>query len=149
MGAHVVTLQRTASTTQSLGNLTAPGSGMRRFAINDLELGSEAAAADNPFLYVLQRCTTVGTRTSVTPQPKDPADGACVTTAGQNHSVEPTYTANEIMKRVALNQRSTYRWYANPGDEIVVPATANNGIGIQTPTATGVVITASVGFIER
>lgn len=149
MGAKfAVDLQRTASTTASLGNITNPGSGQRRHRWFYLHLGCQGDAADNEFLYTIQRCTTAGTRTSVTPQPLDPADAAAVTTAGENHTVEPTYTAGEILLNIALNQRATFQWYAPPGGELVVPATASNGIGVQSPTSTALVITGQIHFEE-
>ena len=148
MGKYAVDLQRTASTTASLGNVTAPGSSMRRAKIYFLQYGCEGDAADNEFLYTLQRCTTAGTRTSVTPQALDAADAACVTTAGENHTVEPTYTSGAILLNTPLNQRATYQWMAPPGGELVIPATANNGVGIQTPTATALAITAQIHFEE-
>jgi hypothetical protein len=115
----------------------------------DVILGSEASPADNPFLWILQRCTTAGTSTAVTPQPLDPADAATETDAGENHTAEPTYTANQILLAVPLNQRATFRWVAAPGSELVAPATASNGIGIQTTTASAVAITATVLFAEQ
>lgn len=148
MGNYAVKMQRTASATLSLGSITAPGSGMRRAWIWDVVLGSEAAAADNPFLYILQRVTAAGTRTSVTPQQVDPGDAAAATTAGENHTVEPTYTAGAILLEVPLNQRATMRWQVDPRDGLVIPATANNGIGIQTPTMSAVSITGSLRFAE-
>jgi hypothetical protein len=141
-------LQRTASSTASVGNITAPGSGMRRAWIWDVILGSEAAAADNPFLWQLQRCTTAGTRTAVTPIARDAADAACATTAGQNHTVEPTYTVGAILLKVPLNQRATFRWQVDPRDGLVIPATASNGIGFLTPTMTALAVTADVCFAE-
>lgn len=148
MPGYAVDFQRTASTSASLGNLTAPGSGMRRAWVYFIQHGSEAAAADNPFLYTLQRCTTAGTRTSVTPQLLDAADAAAVSTAGENHTVEPTYTSGAILLNTPVNQRATVQWYAPPGGELVIPATASNGLGIQTPTASAVVITSSLHFRE-
>ncbi len=148
MGHYAARFRRTASLTLSLGNITAPGASMRRFRIWDVMLGADAAAADNPFLFTFQRCTTTGTRTAVTPKPLDSADPASVTTAGENHTVEPTYTANELLLDIAMNQRTTMRWQVDPQDGLVVPATANNGIGIQTPVAALVAITASIRFRE-
>lgn len=145
---YAVDLQRTASVSQSLGNLTAPGSGMRRAWIYFVQYGCQGDADDNEFLWVLQRCTTAGTRTAVTPQALDPADAAAVTTAGENHSAEPTYTSNAILLNTPLNQRATYQWQAPPGGELVIPATANNGVGIQTPTSAALAITATIHFSE-
>lgn len=149
MGAkYAVDMQRTANASQSVGNITAPGSGMRRFRVYFMQLGAEGDAADNEFLWTLQRCTTAGTRTSVTPIPLDMADAAAATTAGENHSAEPTYTANEILLNVPLNQRATYQWMAPPGGELVVPATANAGLGLKTPTMTALAITAQFHIEE-
>lgn len=138
-----IPLQRTASTTASLGSITADATRPRRFRLYDLVLGSEASPADNAFLYVLQRCTAAGTSTGVTPRNLDPADATTELDAGQNHTVEPTYTAGATLLDVALNQRATFRWVASPGGELVFPATASNGMGIQTPTASAVTITAT------
>jgi hypothetical protein len=112
--------------------------------------GSEAAPADNAFQYRLQRCTAAGTSTAVVPQAIDPADVATESDAGENHTVEPTYTAAAIILHVALNQRATFRWQAVRDDcRLVYPATASNGFGIQTPVATAVVITAQIHTCER
>lgn len=149
MGAkYAVDMQRTASSTLSVGNITAPGSAMRRFRVYFAQFGCEGDAADNEFLWTLQRCTTAGTRTSVTPMPLDPADAAAATTAGENHTVDPTYTANEILLNTPLNQRATYQWQAAPGGELVVPATANAGLGLKTPTMTALAVTAQFHFEE-
>lgn len=148
MAGYAVDLQRTASLTLSLGNITAPAASMRRIRVSDFMVGQEGTVGDAPTLYTVQRCTTTGTRSAVTPQPLDPADAACVATAGENHSVEPTYTANAILLNVALNQRATFRWVAAPGGELVIPATANNGIGIKTPVSALVLTTATVHFQE-
>jgi len=142
-------LKRTASTTLSLGSLGANATRPRRLEWYELVLGSEAAAADNPFLYVLQRCTAQGTSTAVTLQNLDPSDATTEATAGQNHTVEPTYTAGAILLEVPLNQRATFRWIATEGGRLISPATASNGIGIQTPTSSAVLITASVYANER
>lgn len=143
MGAkYAIDFQRTASTTASVGNISAPATGMRRIRVYFAQYGCEGDAADNEYRWLLQRTTANGTRTAVTPQPLDPADAASAATAGENHTVEPTYTAGEILLHTPLNQRATYQWYAPPGGELVIPATANYGLGLQTPVATALVVTA-------
>jgi hypothetical protein len=150
LGAYVVQMNRTASTSLSLGTWVADATRPRRLKFYDLVVGSEASPADNAFLYIVQRCTTAGTLTGVTPSPIDPADAATESDAGENVTIEPTYTANLVMLALPLNQRATFRWVANPGSEITTPATASNGLGIQTTTATGLVaITASVYANEQ
>jgi len=149
MANYAVDLHRTASTTLSVGVIGADATRPRRGEIYDLLLGSEAAAADNPFLYVLQRCTALGTSTGVVPQPLDPADAATEADAGENHTVEPTYTAAAILLEIALNQRATFRWIATEGGRLIYPATAANGIGVATPTSSAVVVTTQIHFAER
>jgi hypothetical protein len=145
-----VRLQRTASATLAVGSLTAAAANMRRAKIYDFILGSEATPADNAFLWSIQRCTTAGTAgTNPTPLALDPGDSLASTiVAGQAHSVTPT-GSTELMA-VALNQRATFRWVAAPGGELMIPATASNGIKWETPTAGGLVaVTASVMFEEQ
>lgn len=99
--------------------------------IYDLIFGSTATPADNALEVILQRYTAAGTATAITPAAIDSGDPASTATAGQNHTVEPTYTAAAILLDVAVNQRSTQRWVAAPGGEIKLPATAANGVGLQ------------------
>jgi hypothetical protein len=93
--------------------------------------GSNASPADNALQWLLQRYTAAGTATAVTPLALDPGDPAALASAGENHTVEPTYTANEILLNVSVNQRATFQWIARPGCELVLPATAANGVGLQ------------------
>lgn len=143
--------QRTASTTASLGSLTADATRPRRLRTYDFVVGSEATPADASILWTFRRCTAAGTNTSVTPINLDPASATTEYDAGENHTVEPTYTAGAILYNVPVNQRATYRWVAAPGGELVMPATASNGFGIETDTiSTGTpVITATVHSDEE
>lgn len=148
MHKYSTVLQRTAALANSFGSINCTAT-TRRGRIYDVMFGSEGSVADNPFLWTMDRITTVGTRTSVTPTPLDPADSACVTASGQNHtSTEPTYTASTQVLYVPLNQRATFRWVASPDGELVFPATANNGFGIRTPTSGAVAATATLHFEE-
>jgi len=104
----------------------------------DLILGSAATPADVASLFHLERFSAVGTEGSgFTPQPVDPYCSAAVADYAVAHSGEPTYSANEIMLAISLNQRATFRWVAAPGGEIVLPATANNGVGLQCQSSGG------------
>lgn len=148
MAKYAIECNRTASTSASLGTVTADSTRPRRGKLYDLIIGSEASPADNAFRYIVQRCTAAGTSTSVTPQPLDPADATTEMDAGENHTIEPTYTSNAILLPISVNQRATFRWVAPPGGELVFPATAANGLGIQTPTSSAVAITAGL-FVEE
>lgn len=149
MARYSVIMNRTADPAKSLGTIVADATRPRRGKIYDVEVGSEAAAADNPFLYIFQRVTAAGTSTAFTPVQLDSADAATEADAGFNHTVEPTYTANAILKRLPVNQRATFRWQQDPAYGLVYPATASNGIGIQTPTSSAVAISATVYFDEQ
>lgn len=149
MARYAVEMNRTASTTASVGTIGADATRPRRGKWYDIVFGSEGAAADNPFRYIVQRCTALGTSTAVIPQPLDPADAATESDAGENHTIEPTYTANAILLAISMNQRATFRWVASPYGELVYPATASNGLGIQSPTSSAVAITATVHYDEQ
>jgi len=149
MAKYIVQANRTASAAASLGSWGADATRPRRGKFYDVIVGSEAAPADNAFLYIFQRCTALGTSTAVTPTQLDPADAATESDAGENHTVEPTYTANLVLLALPLNQRATFRWVAPPGGELVYPATASNGIGVQTPTSSAVAITSSLYCDEQ
>src|SRR3990167_10296576 len=120
------------------------GATANRFKFYDLVGGSNAPPADNAAEYVLQRYTVDGTSTAVTPLALDPADAAALAEAGEAHSVEPTYTANAIALQWAQNQRATFRWVAAPGGEIIVPATADSGVGVQVITVSGSAVNTNV-----
>lgn len=99
-----------------------------RPTIYDILIGSEATPADNALVWKLQRHTANGTSTPVTPLALDPGDPAATTTGQGNHTGEPTFTASAILFHLALNQRASHRWIADPDGGLVCPATANNGI---------------------
>lgn len=140
----------TTSTSVGVASLEAPGASMRRIKLYEVVAGSETAPADNVFLFEVNRSTTAATGTAVTPNALDPADAAAVSLLKENLSVQGTNTANAIPLSWALNQRATFRWVAAPGAEIVVPATANNGLHFNTPTAQNTpAATLSIGFEEQ
>jgi hypothetical protein len=149
MARYAADFQRTGSTSASTGSIVADATRPRRFKIYDLIFGSEAAAADNPFLWRVARITAAGTSTGVTPQPLDPADAATESDAGENHTVEPTYTAGANLIHCPLNQRATFRWVAAPGGELVAPATASNGFGIISPVGSAVIVTVQAHYEEQ
>lgn len=119
--------------------LTAAASSMRRARVYDWTLGCSAAPADNTFLHIAQRCTTAPTATALTPNALDPADSLASTIVANNVvTVDGTLTANAFLFNKALNQRATFRWVAAPYGELLIPATASNGImfGLSAATTT-------------
>jgi hypothetical protein len=81
--------------------------------------------------------------------PLDVADALTETDAGENHTVEPTYVASSELLVVPLHQTATFRWQVIPGREIVWPATAAAGLGLETPVASAVVVAAVAYFAEE
>lgn len=100
--------------------------------ISDIVLGSGASPVDQQGRFILQRCTTTGTPgSSITPQALDPGDPVAQATSGLAvFSVGPTLTANAILLMLAGAMRATLRWVAKDGHEIVLPATASNGVAL-------------------
>ncbi len=101
----------------------------QRNSVYEYVLGNIGTPADLISVHTIQRLTVVGTNTDVVPSKMDLADRAAQADAGENHTVEPTYTSNEEVDEIPLNHRGTYKWQAAPGSEIVCPATTGDGIG--------------------
>lgn len=100
-----------------------------------------AVTVDSQFEVQVSRYTAAGTTTVVTPGQTDPSDAAAsLVTFGSNATVEPTYTANSMINRQGVNPRGIYRWTAyDPSAELILPATASNGIGFLLNTLGGAV----------
>ena len=90
-----------------------------------------AVTVDSQFEVQVKRFTAAGTTTAVTPGQTDPSDAAAtLVTFGSNATVEPTYTASTTIDDTGVNPRGIYRWTAyDPSAELILPATASNGIG--------------------
>lgn len=103
-----------------------------------LNVGSAATPADQAADFLLNRLTAVGTEGSgLVPNNTDPGGPAGDFDSGLGvFSGEPTYTAAKQLLAFQLNQRATFQWYANPGFELYMTATQNNGAGLQTVTST-------------
>ena len=126
------------------------GTAAIRPAIYDIMIGSNATPADNSSEWQALRFTAAGTSTAVTSVALDSADPAATSVCGKNHSAEPTYSPAVPLLDIALNQRATFRWVAAPGSELMAPATAANGIGLQCQGigGSGVAVIATVLFAE-
>lgn len=137
----------TQSTTVPIMTLT--GAATVRPKLYDIIQGSDAAPADNAGTFVIRRHTTApASGTAITPAPLDPADPASLCAAMMGPSIgAPTLTANTSLLQFALNQRATFRWVAVPGKELVIPATANNGLSL-LPTVVGGSAVNQVGVWE-
>lgn len=149
MAKYSAQLNRTSSTTLPVGSITSDSTTPRRGRIYYLNVGFIGTPADTAHQLDVQRCTAAGTSTAVTPKPLDPADAACLSDCGENHTVDATRTANEVMLAIAMNTKATVQWYAPPGSELVYPATAANGFALITSTTTALAMTSMVFFNEE
>lgn len=148
MGAYHSHLTRTASATDGV-SLLQPGSGMRRALINDLVFGYSGAVTDVGFAATLQRSTTAGTGgTAGVPQARDPGDPAALLVNRHGAATDGTKTADAHVFDMAGNMRSTIRWVAKEGSEIVIPGTAANGVHLTTPTTPTVAYSLGLTHVE-
>lgn len=117
-----------AANVQGVVYLQAAAASPRRAKIYDWSLGSNAAPADNTFVHIAQRATTVPTATALTPNALDQADTLASTIQANNLvTVDGTLTASAFDEEIPLNQRASFRWVAAPYGELIIPATANAG----------------------
>jgi hypothetical protein len=137
----------TGAATKTIVGVTATAA-VRPYLV-DLMISSNATPADNSSEWWVLRFTAAGTSTAVTPSLFDSGDPAATSVCGKNHSAEPTYGTVPLLD-IAHNQRATFRWVAAPGEEIIAPATAANGFGVQAQAVggSGVAEICSVVFGE-
>ncbi len=109
-----------------------------RGTIYEMLISSVATPADQSAKFYLQRTTALGTEgAGFTPNNLDPGGPAGAYDSGVGvFTVEPTYTANKELIVFSLNQRATFRWIAQPGSEIFLAASQNNGAALKTKSST-------------
>ena len=120
---------QTITTTPGATALSIAGVTTTRAKVYDFTVGSEGTPADVALNYTCIRFTASGTGGAVVPEPLDADAPASLLTVEDNHTIEPTYVTDDILWRIAANQRATYRWVAAPDSELMVPATADAGMG--------------------
>lgn len=117
--------------------LALSGTAAVRPALYYINQGFSATPADNAVNMQVIRHTNDGGGTAVTPQALDSGDPGAAATALENLSTEPTYTANATVLSYSQNTRANFQWYANPGAELIGPATALNGFGLRFVVVSG------------
>jgi len=110
-----------------------------RPAIYDIVTGNGVASpADNSVKLQIVRTTGVSSGgTAITPNPLDSQDPASTTTAAGGSFQSGNPTIGVTLLQWAQNMRATFRWVAAPNSELLVPATASNGIGMLNPAIGG------------
>ncbi len=133
----------------------------RRIQVYEVEFGQAGglASTDVQVQWDLSRFgATAGlVGTSVVPNSMDSADVSPLSIFQNNLTTDPTYTTAGFglsLKSWGINQRGSYRWRAlDDGDNIIIPATAQLGIGLRQQTITGANANQSaignLSFIER
>jgi hypothetical protein len=106
-----------------------------RARIYDVILGSRSAPSELAGQFDLVRTTDLGTGgADLSENALDPLDDGSNGNfgVGAPFSVEPTVTVNSALVSFGIRQRSTVRWFALHGRELVVPKTLNAGIAVRS-----------------
>lgn len=136
MGAYHGFGQDTSTANTTIIQVKQPATALKRLKINSLLIGSDATA-DAAYEAVIKRTTTAGSGGStLTPLPRDPADGPASAAFRYADSSEPTYTANAEQLAIFGHQRTTFQWSALLGHDIVIPVTNDAGAGLLINTVT-------------
>lgn len=137
-----------ATNTASKTMLGITGSTTKQLRVKEFHIAFDATPADMATRFQVKRSTAAGTSTAWTPVALDSSAATATFTAGYNHTVEPTYTANAVLLDIAVNQRQGYDWYAlDAEEELVVPATASNGLGWFVNTTNGSAVNCVITVI--
>lgn len=135
MPAYTATTRAAVANPRTIGRIGHDASAVQRGSLNRMTLSCSGTPADNAIIWTLQRCTTTGTMTTLTPALRDVSDGPADLVASENATAEPTYTASTEMFDNAVNQRATLIVVYDDRNEITIPATANNGLGLKAAHA--------------
>ena len=128
------TLTTTFVTALTVGSnaTTAQRNSLYRFT---LSIG--LTPSDSQITWEGQRCSALGTSTAVVPGLMDAGDRAAQAAVGENHTVEPTLTADAFfLEEMALNARATFMWNAFPGEILNHAATVGMGLAFKALHAT-------------
>lgn len=146
-GRYMVKLQRaTASTTLGVGALNNNGTTARRAELFDLIVGSEGTPGDAAFLWSVERGNTaLAAGTAVTPKPLDINEPASSIGAVETVTTNPTLETPAVIL-IPLNQRSTFRWVASPGSELILPASTTASLVVRTTISAAVAVSVTMGY---
>lgn len=145
MGLYTAVLQRTGAQ-QNIGSVEAPAASMRRLAWTKVEFAIDTTPADATLTWQFVRTSTASSGAAVTPNPLNPADAACVAVA--TNVITTAGSTGVLLEAIALNQRATYTWTGYGEGELIVPATASNGIIVRNGASSALTATATVTFRE-
>ena len=127
----------TGSDKTAINLFHSAGTPTNRGCIVDLTCGGAGTPGDNNADFLINRTTAVGTEGSgLVPNNLDPGGPAGDFDSGLGvFGGEPTYTAAKQLLAFQIHHRATFRWCAQPGFELMMTATQNNGAGIKSVTS--------------
>ncbi len=112
--------------TDAVGELQ--GIAVKRGWVYDALFSQGGAAGDGTIRWEVNRATTSATGAAAVEVALDPGSGVALLLSEEEVTVGPTVTVDTQMLDFDLNQRASFRWVASPDGEIIVPATATEGI---------------------
>lgn len=144
-------LKSVTSTSVGIGALASGSSAARRVKLTEFICGSDAATLGTAnFRFEFQRSSTLPTGTTITQQALDLGDQNFNAQVFSNLSANGTLTSGAIMMTIPMSEQATVRFVANPGSEIVIPGSANNGLHFMTPVCgNNPSVAAQVTFEEQ
>jgi hypothetical protein len=125
-----------ASTVKTLVSATQPSAATALGRMHRVHLGSVGTGTDAQLEFIVQRTSTLGTGTSVTPTDEDDTGSTATILGRSNYTVEPTYVASTVLFDMALAQRATFTVMLAPGREWRMQVTNNRGVGVGVKNAT-------------
>lgn len=135
MRKYATTHETPAGTNLTILELVASTS--TRGWIYDIIVSSDASPADIATEFNVIRGTVSGAGSALDEVALDPANPAALLAGKGGTFTGQTKTANTSMLEFALNQRATFRWVASPGGELIVPATSDNWVGLESIASGG------------
>ena len=135
MRGYVATCRGPVANPRTIGRIGHDASAGQRGYLEHFIVSASGTPADNAIIWTLQRTTTTGTTTAVTPASIGDPSAAADLVAGENATAEPTYTASTELFDNAVNQRATFMVVFPDLRRPVIAATANAGLGMKASHA--------------
>lgn len=149
MPSYAVGFQKTGSNSvQQLVEVLSSAT-VRRTRWFEISWSNTATPVDLRYSYIVHRVTGSATGSAVIPAPYDVADGASLCTAEHLITADAaSFSAGAELLRFPLHANASFRWVANPGRELVGPATSANGLSFGVSAASTSTFAGTVGFEE-
>jgi hypothetical protein len=131
---------------KSVVGVRQPATPLDLIGVYCVVLGSTDTTTDSNLEYTIQRYSTAGTSTSVTPTDVEDLAQTNSGLAGQTFTAEPTVVSNSVLLNIGVNQRGAYQLVMAPGYEWNIALTANRQITIAAKHASATPTTKATIF---